>query len=425
MISIFIIQFIFIYSNIQLKFKRNLLKDLTPENIIPNIIINNMNIILKIGKPQQEIPVTIKLQHYPFYIISNQTKEKKLKILFNEKLSSSFKILKHYDCYYIEDEIFVTDLSTENMQFENINLNNFSFFLVTELNNVKEVYETGSIGLKIDYEQYIIYEGINFIKLLKQNNIINSYTFTLNFDKNDNGEFIIGDLPHEYNKKYKKEDFVYCKALNIGRGSQWVFNFEQIKYNNYNGTEDQNFWLYPELGVIISSSYFRDYLIETHFKDYISKNICYQKKYKNEIEYTEYYYIYCTNNLNIEIFSKLFLYHRELNYTFEIDLKDLFYTLNDMKYFLIIFPVQHSYNWKLGLPFFKKYTLYFDSDRKIIGIYKNIHNYYFNFTILFIIILITIIIGMGIFIYYILTKKIRKKRANELIDYYDYIPQNN
>ena len=232
MISIFIIQFIFIYSNIQLKFKRNLLKDLTPENIIPNIIINNMNIILKIGKPQQEIPVTIKLQHYPFYIISNQTKEKKLKILFNEKLSSSFKILKHYDCYYIEDEIFVTDLSTENMQFENINLNNFSFFLVTELNNVKEVYETGSIGLKIDYEQYIIYEGINFIKLLKQNNIINSYTFSLNFDKNDNGEFIIGDLPHEYNKKYKKEDFVYCKALNIGRGSQWVFNFEQIKYNN-------------------------------------------------------------------------------------------------------------------------------------------------------------------------------------------------
>jgi hypothetical protein len=76
-------QFIFIFSNIQFQFKRKLLKDLTSENIIQNLIINNMNIIFKIGTPQQEIPVTIKLQHYPFYIISNQTKENTLKILFN------------------------------------------------------------------------------------------------------------------------------------------------------------------------------------------------------------------------------------------------------------------------------------------------------------------------------------------------------
>ena len=424
MICIFIIQFIFIFSNIQFQFKRKLLKDLTSDNIIQNLIINNMNIIFKIGTPQQEIPVTIKLQHYPFYIISNQTNETQLK-LFQEKLSSSFKILKHYDCFHIEDEIFVTDLSTDNMQIDKINLDNFTFFLVTELNKVKEVYETGNIGLKISFANYYTYEGISFINLLKQKNLINSYSFSLIFDKDDNGELSIGELPHEYNKKYKKDDFIVCNAINVGSESQWVFKFDEIKYKDYNYKQDKYFWLYPELGVIISSSYFRDYLIETHFKDYISKNICYQKKYKNEIEYTEYYYIYCSNNLNIEIFSKLFLYHRELNYTFEIDLKDLFYTLNDMKYFLIIFPVQHSYNWKLGLPFFKKYTLYFDSDRKIIGIYKNIHKYYFNFTVLFIVILITIIIGMGIFIYYILTKKIRKKRANELIDYYEYIPQNN
>ena len=114
-----------------------------------------------------------------------------------------------------------------------------------------------------------------------------------------------------------------------------------------------------------------------------------------------------------------------MNYTFEIDLKDLFYTLNDMKYFLILFPVQHSYDWKLGLPFFKKYNLYFDLDKKIIGIYKNIKTFSFNFVIFLVIILIAIIIGMGIFIYHILKKKTRKIRANELNDDFEYIAENN
>ena len=420
----FIIQFIFIFSNIQLKFKRKLLKDLTSDNIIQNLIINNMNIIFKIGTPKQEIPVTIKLQHYPFYIISEQTKEKNL-TLFKEEDSSSFKILQHYDCYHVDDEIFVTDLSTDNMEIEKYNFNNFSFFLVTELNKVKEVYETGSIGLKISYEKYLTYEGINFINLLKQNKLINSYSFSLSFDKNDNGELSIGELPHEYNNKYKKDDFTYSNALNIGSYSQWAFKFDKIKYKEENFTEDKYFWLYPELGVIISSSYFKDYMNETYFKDYISKNICFQKKYKNEIEFTDFYYIYCKKSLDIQIFSKLLLYNREMNYTFEIDLKDLFYDLGDMKYFLIVFPVQHSYDWKLGLPFFKKYNLYFDLDKKRIGIYKDIKGSSFNFAILLFIILIGIIIGMGIFIYRILKNKSRKIRANELNDDFEYISQNN
>ena len=424
MICIFIMQFIFIFSNIQFQFKRKLLKDLTSENIIQNLIINNMNIIFKIGTPQQEIPVTIKLQHYPFYIISNQTKETQLK-LFQEKLSSSFKILKHYDCFHIEDEIFVTDLSTDNMQIDKINLDNFTFFLVTELNKVKEVYETGNIGLKISFANYYTYEGISFINLLKQKNLINSYSFSLIFYKDDNGLLSIGELPHEYNKKYKKDDFNFCNAINVGSESQWAFKFDEIKYKDYNFKEDKYFWLYPELGVIISSSYFRDYLNESYFKDFISKNICFQKIYKNQIEFTEFYYIYCKSSLDTQIFSKLILYQREMNYTFEIDLKDLFYTLNDMKYFLILFPVQHSYDWKLGLPFFKKYNLYFDLDKKIIGIYKNIKTFSFNFVIFLVIILIAIIIGMGIFIYHILKKKTRKIRANELNDDFEYIAENN
>lgn len=119
--------------------------------------------------------------------------------------------------------------------------------------------------------------------------------------------------------------------------------------------------------------------------------------------------------------GKLTLYHKELNFTFEIDLKDLFYKLNDMKYFLIIFNNFNPYDWKLGLPFFQKYNFVFDIDKKTIGLYKRKGgNFSFSFSFFIYCILILIIICMGYFIYYLLSHKPRKRRANELEDNFEY-----
>ena len=159
---------------------------------------------------------------------------------------------------------------------------------------------------------------------------------------------------------------------------------------------------------------------KTFFQDLVSKNICFQKLYSNN--FLNYYYFYCLESFNSENFGKLSLHHQELNYTFEIEFKDLFYKFGNLKYFLILFPENFAIDWKLGLPFFRKYNFFvFDIDKKTIGIYTK--NNGFNFVIwdLLIIFLIIVIIIMGWVIYYLLSKKQRKIRANELDEQFEYL----
>ena len=409
----------FIFSKIELKFKKRIKSDLNEGNIMENLFINDLYTYIKIGTPSQEIPITVKLQNHPFYIISGKSNYTKYKT-FNEKSSSSYNFIKTIPMYFAEEDMIESNLATENIIFnDNINIEKLTFVLGTQLNQYRNIYEGGSIGLKIHYENYESLKGINLINNLKKINIINSYSFSLEFNKDDNLYLIIGNLPHEYNKKYLKENLKTCNIIYNGINPEWILKFDEIKYNDYS-SHSKNFWLYPELGVIISNSDFRDYMNKTFFQDLVSKNICFQKLYSNN--FLNYYYFYCLESFNSENFGKLSLHHQELNYTFEIEFKDLFYKFGNLKYFLILFPENFAIDWKLGLPFFRKYNFFvFDIDKKTIGIYTK--NNGFNFVIwdLLIIFLIIVIIIMGWVIYYLLSKKQRKIRANELDEQFEYL----
>ena len=113
----------------------------------------------------------------------------------------------------------------------------------------------------------------------------------------------------------------------------------------------------------------------------------------------------------------------------------MFFEYNDYYYFVIYFPqISYNYNhFRLGKPFFKKYLITFNQDKKMIGYYKTIikeKNINFNINKKYIPWIITIIsvIGMlimGFYILYYRPFRLRKKRANELEDEYDYISDNN
>ena len=67
---------------------------------------------------------------------------------------------------------------------------------------------------------------------------------------------------------------------------------------------------------------------------------------------------------------------------FELSYEDLFISISDNIYFLIIFRKEGLYQtnqtWKLGIPFLKKYQIIFNTDTKRIGYYvkdkTNINN---------------------------------------------------
>ena len=76
--------------------------------------------------------------------------------------------------------------------------------------------------------------------------------------------------------------------------------------------------------------------------------------------------------------------------------------------------------WNLGVPFIKKYSLIFDRDKNIVGLYKErINNEpeksnFFTFSLIF---ACLIIIGLLLYIfYYVFRSEKRIKRAQELYD---------
>ena len=121
-------------------------------------------------------------------------------------------------------------------------------------------------------------------------------------------------------------------------------------------------------------------------KNFFSKLI--QEKKCHKISENNYIFYYCDkdkiNEHEIKNFPILYFSNIELNYTFELNYKDLFLEKNNILYFLVIFydypqEIQISFDeyvsrWDLGIPFLKKYFFTFDYDNKYIGFYNNNSN---------------------------------------------------
>ena len=119
----------------------------------------------------------------------------------------------------------------------------------------------------------------------------------------------------------------------------------------------------------------------------------------------------------------------------DLEGKDLFSETKYKYFFNVVFNYEYSEQWILGKIFFKKFVTIIDSDKNQISIYNSYNkemsndensNHPFKFNILYLVVFIAFII-FGI-LCYLLGKnlnKIRKKKANELNDDYDYTPARN
>ena len=118
-----------------------------------------------------------------------------------------------------------------------------------------------------------------------------------------------------------------------------------------------------------------------------------------------------------------------LKYNFSFDHEDLFLKYNKKVYFLIVFRWFKSNKWNFGYPFFKKYQIFFDGDRKIFGLYLNdMNNNNINkFSPWILVFIFAFLFFLTLIILFIAIKKInnnkRKIRANELEDNFVYVPK--
>ena len=305
----------------------------------------------------------------------------------------------------------------------------------------------------------------NIITQLKKKNYINEYIWTLKYLVEDDGIIVLGTQPHYYeNNTYLMSQYCELNAIpNQSPETAWSFNIDEIrikpKESNNIILSNAKIDLLVDRGLIIGTNEYKNKIDELVFNDLINKKICFREEtnFKDEEKGLNDIYIvyYCDRKLFIgnkytmqkspfNSFPYLEFYLKEKNMTFTLTNDNLFHEIYNRSYFLVAFKKSENNNiWKLGEPFLSHYQITFDQDKKLIGFYnpsmpkisnedyikerekeQNENNQKSDKKKIIIIVVVCVIgaIGLSIGAYFLGKKlnEIRKRRANELKDDFDY-----
>ena len=375
---------------------------------------NNIYIKFPLGESSSYTKVYLTFTYDYTYITS-----KSINGTYDEKKYKSYKKLQDEISHFYRGPVSSGYKSSEILYLTKYSneifypYHNFTFILAKDWNEDYEGLKTGEIGLTLCPD--IELRNLCFIQKLKDDNITKSYVFSIKYNNDNEGEFIIGDYPHNFISNYLEENFRFTR-IEIGIGLKWKITVDDIKYNNYY-LKEKIIEFQINLNIIYAPEEFKNLIDENLFNEKINKSC-----FKGFSDLFKYEFYYCNSSNIKNNFSKVFFINRELNTTFELGYNDLFIEKNNIFYFLIGFR-KGDKNWILGKPFFKKYQIIFDSEKKIIGLY-NIKNNKFPIIPLIVILFLIIIIIIQILYYKKNLNKKRKKRMNEIEETFEYLPQN-
>ena len=395
---------------------------LSGKNIHSLLFENKIQTNILIGTPQIKIPLNIKTQQYTLSIVSSNIKIKEKIPLFNERNSSSIKFFYLDPDDYLNEDFTFGSLGTETFNFgkENITLEQIQFLLAYGLN----VIESGVLGLNLFYKNFNL-KFTNIINQLKQRKIINESVFYFTFNDYNNGDLIIGEYPHESNNdKFNKDDFIsfsiYIKDVNT---QKYNFLFDKIFFNDLEIENNIECDISIENGMIKVNKVLFEKIEEIFFEDYVKNNIC-----EKVVLFNGNFSYVCNEKLNVKKFKEVKFMIRRIN--FILDGNDLFYKFENKYYFLIYYG-NDSNNCIIGKPFFNKYTLIFEHDKKTIGFYNSENNKKGNvFGIFIIIFLFIVVLLLIVFIFIYINKgKTLKQKALEMneedFEYSKHLNDNN
>ena len=415
----FILSFIYINltyeSYIVYPFKKSTKENKSyPENLLQN----DLEITLKIGTPPQSVDLNLRSRIYTFFVTSSQVNLPYK--LFNEKESTSLVQISKRETNFTNMEYSKGLKISESIYINNKELKGITLMLGTEL----AYNECGALGLRL-INSHESSNDLSFIYQIKKYANLDSYTFTLKYKNDEEGDLIIGAYPHVYDNKFNEKNFLYSKAGSNKNGVNWVLNFDVIRYNNKSvNVGSKKSLINIEYGLIQAPFKYKNYFKNNFYGDRCSE------KFNDKRNVT---IVHCSSNFDITSFKDLIFELKDIETQFVFTYKDLFIKENNEYIFGIVFDEDvdaKDPTWIFGKPFMKKYELVYDLDRKIIGLYKEGNespSEKSKVNILFIILLVILILavaGLSYFIFFYL-KKTRKSRAFELNDdNFDYVPSN-
>ena len=407
-----------------------------------NFFDDNFNeliyINMSLGDPNYEIKVTLTYEESNFKI-------RNISECINYNIYSSQQI--NINAY--------TDINLNSKQnFEKIN---FSLYNSYTSNNDKNGLICGSMGFQLI--KYIKDKKYNILNNLYSKEYIKKSNWLLKYTSKDKGFLILGtnDL-EEIIPNYNSNNLYITKAVIEGVSFYWTFNIQKVisiipnSTNNQNETfiindEIVNAQINNDFNFIQGNYKYYEFIEKYYFKKYLDKKICMKTIwYKNK--YSEYFVYECIkkdlNKSDLMNFPLLILLSFDANVKLEFDYKDLFTETKHKIFFNVIFSVYNSDNWILGKIFLKKYLIiinseenlikiYLDDNKEIIGNDNSTANNTNNIAIkkdgeknnkinwkTILIILLFIPFGLLCFYFGRKIRRERRKKANELIDEYDY-----
>ena len=314
---------------------------------------------ISVGTPPHKITTKLSFDDYGIsilnkgcnYNISSNDIDFSLNL---QESSSSFNVSSDYSDYLTEEKTFYYKsfygafYAKDNFYFDSINYKGIKNKENHEINNLKFIYSPNdnkkictcvNIGFKA-YSQSLKETSLSLIKQLKDNNIINSYDWSIIFDKDmkypDKGIFLIGVKPHEYNPElYNENDLFGSGSSSNDIVPYFTFKINGIYFDSPSNNSDKIYitdldelQLVPTCGLIKAS---QDYekKIEIYFFDYfISQNKCF-KEYRVKESKDSFRTFICYNKEDIkkelkEKFPILKFNQKNFLYTFELNYDDLF-----------------------------------------------------------------------------------------------------
>ena len=452
------------YLIIPLKFTNiNATIDDIKTNYLSKIYSDNLYLNISIGTNNETIKGLLDMGQVGFYIYENAYNYNSSSSFMKDNKTISFN-KRNYEKGYISNDTLciynIKDITKPKIEKCTGNNNIIKFALLKHIED--NIYANYSI---VGLQQNDYYDENSvplFIHSLKKGDLIDSYTFSFSFnnkekkekdkdkDKGDiNNNEIIGYLflGYEYEENEEFEIKQFSSVRKFGNPF-WFISFSEIcvGLNNSYDTSSQNKYQsfhYTEVELIGSLPYlvgiyeYNIYIKFHFFYDFLSSKIC---NYTGVPLNPDYSTFVCDskseifmNALNTK-FPKLYFIYNETNTTFILDKEDLFtynlYNESDNLIYFLVFFYNHNGQYdditkfKLGMPFFKKYKLSFNSDARIIKYYEKVNNkkkeeekniknnekVYLVIKIIVIIVLLIIFFGLGFLFHRIITKTPRKKR---------------
>ena len=431
--------------------------------IMKSIVSSKLYAIIEVGTPKKQIEIPLDFEAIDFFISDYPIKEFEENNLFSDlKFYSgdeSSSRIEYTDIEFYGDKFEFAQLCTESFFFNNSKYE-FEFYFPYKL---KET-ESGGIGLLLQ-PRYSVSTDLEktFFRQLKVKNMIKGYYWSVFFNKRDiekegQGFILLGSLPHElgtdlgyYDKKYFQGEL-----KNVGAemsGSNFIYEFKMDEITVYEGNKKNKILNYS---TIIDDIYMKHIELNYHSNGVQAPYNLFEK-YKEifidnsngECFMSNFTYIqrknffYCNNKKDVikkikGIFPGFNFLSRDLNYSFYLDVDDLFLEKDGYVFCLLYFNYgsYQGKNWIMGKPFLSKYQFSFNPDSKQFYFYRdekdskdskdsNDSNGGIKVNVLIIIIIGTIILVSVVcfllFKFYLYDLFMRKRRANELDDDFDYI----